>query len=161
MCVHDRPALLIYDNPYLQQFYLPPNIELSMKGIPIRLELNPLLPTSYLLTLQEHCPHCEITQDIVFSFSECGLAGTQYTVEQFLQACANKRIIRAGFGRKIELYATDISEHTMNALCAKAEYMEVCITIKRSTYKSLICPNLKVLRPCKPGKKVFNPFYLR
>ncbi|KAK6011769.1 hypothetical protein OSTOST_23134 [Ostertagia ostertagi] len=44
-----------------------------------------------------------------------------------------------------------VSEEQMNRFCSNAVYMEVCIVITESSYRSLRCPRLQELRPCQPG----------
>lgn len=73
-------------------------------------------------------------------------------MQQLAAACANKVIIRPSKGYIIEFHSKYISEPEMNAICAKAVYMEVCITISASNYKRFRCPHLRELRPCAPGR---------
>lgn len=75
----------------------------------------------------------------------------EYTQIELVSACTGKEIIRPPHGYEIVLDSATVSEEQLNALCSNAVYMEVCITISQSRFKSLVCPRLQHLISCRPG----------
>ncbi|KIH46730.1 hypothetical protein ANCDUO_23215 [Ancylostoma duodenale] len=69
-------------------------------------------------------------------------------------ACAGKEIIRPARGYAIFLDSRTVTEDQLNAMCSNAVYMEVCITISESQFKSLRCPKLQYLVSCRPANKM-------
>ncbi|KAL6744019.1 hypothetical protein Aduo_016998 [Ancylostoma duodenale] len=148
-----RPAIVMTENDHLEKFYMPVDVELPHQDVPLYIKLNPLLPTPYLLQLQAKCPHCHIAYDIA-----CGMAGewTQSNIKQLTSACVGKKIIRPESGNMIVLDSEYVTEDEINAVCANAKYMEVCIYIHESSFKSLRCPKLEVLKSCRPDLPAIN-----
>lgn len=71
-------------------------------------------------------------------------------MREFVMACAGKPFIKPE-GVDIVIDSSKVSEAEFNAFCSKAIYMEVCIVISDSSWRSIRCPYLRELRPCKIG----------
>ncbi|KAK6051132.1 hypothetical protein COOONC_11366 [Cooperia oncophora] len=67
-------------------------------------------------------------------------------------ACAGKQIIKQSSRHEITITSTEVSEGEMNRFCSHAVYMEACIVIRKSEYRSFRCPHLLELRSCNPRK---------
>lgn len=83
--------------------------------------------------------------------SGCGLGRGHRSVNEILQACNGKEIIRPATGFTIMIDSRLATEQQINDLCANAVYMEICLKITKSNFKALRCPHLRVLKSCKPG----------
>ncbi|VDO22736.1 unnamed protein product [Heligmosomoides polygyrus] len=73
--------------------------------------------------------------------------------------CAGAEIIKPKRGFMLEVSSKEVTEQEMNNLCSKAVYMEICITIINSNYKSLRCPKLRELHACAPGNHSRSVLY--
>ncbi|KIH61582.1 hypothetical protein ANCDUO_08142 [Ancylostoma duodenale] len=141
-----RPAITIVYNTQFENIYLPMETQFPPTGVTIYVELNPLIPTPVLQQLQHACPQCQLLDDI-----ECGLGRGHRSVNEILEACIGRRIIRPATGYFIEIDSGVATPDQINKICAEAVYMEICIRITHSDIQSLRCPNLQVLKSCKPG----------
>lgn len=65
-----------------------------------------------------------------------------------------KRRITPPSGKMLIMHSSRLSENAMNSICENAVYMKVCIIITNSNYKSLRCPNLQEIEPCRPGNGI-------
>ncbi|RCN53008.1 hypothetical protein ANCCAN_01005 [Ancylostoma caninum] len=146
-CDPNRPAIYLFNNLYLVEFYLPPNVIYPNYGVPVIVQLNPLLPLIQLVRYQEQCPNCRFIDDV-----GCGMGYRSYTELEFVQKCKGSAIIKPALPEfKIEIHSDTVDQVMMYELCKNAIYMEICITIRKSTIKSLRCPKLRMLKPCEPG----------
>lgn len=59
-----RPAIEIIRNPYLNDFYIPPNIKMNPKEMTILMEMNPQLPISVVQAIQQAYPSLAVMRDI-------------------------------------------------------------------------------------------------
>ncbi|EYC17176.1 hypothetical protein Y032_0031g2313 [Ancylostoma ceylanicum] len=86
-----------------------------------------------------------------------------YTAEEMVATFAGKAIVKPANGYMLVMTSDAVSEAEMNAVCSKAVYMEICIIIRNSNFRSLKCPHLRELRSCRPGvpaiKIVGNPLF--
>lgn len=60
-------------------------------------------------------------------------------------------MIKPAPGQMLLFDSSVVTEQQMNAICANAIYIEACITIKKSSFKRLICPKLQYLKSCQEG----------
>ncbi|EPB73669.1 hypothetical protein ANCCEY_07250 [Ancylostoma ceylanicum] len=146
-CEQNRPAIILFNNPFLVEFYMPEEVLYPADGVPMIVQLNPRLPPESLGQQQQHCPKCRVTDDV-----GCGLGFKEYTQKELIDACAGKAVIKPAPGFIIDVYSDYLTQSQINALCKDAIYMEICITIRKSSIKSLRCPKLRVLKPCQPGR---------
>ncbi|KHJ93411.1 hypothetical protein OESDEN_06683 [Oesophagostomum dentatum] len=154
-CAPGKPALTLVYNYYLEVLSFPACQLGCVSGAVIR--YNPKLPRSMLEVIMQWCAQCEVEVYV----PSCGLGTGGFTALDFVRACAGQAYIKPE-GAVIIIDSRQVSEVEMNAFCSKAVYMEVCIVIRNSNYRSLSCPHLKQVKPCKPGMPVFtfvqNPF---
>ncbi|RCN29165.1 hypothetical protein ANCCAN_25082 [Ancylostoma caninum] len=80
-------------------------------------------------------------------------------MKELVRACAGHEVIRPPPGVLIIITSDMVTEDELNRMCARAVFMEVCIEIKNSKFKSLRCPNLKELKPCRPGRPALRIEY--
>ncbi|VDO60890.1 unnamed protein product [Heligmosomoides polygyrus] len=146
-CLPGIPAIRIVDNLVFTTFEISKMIFIDRREIPFEISGNPHLKLEEIEWLQRLCPHCTITANL-----GCDLEGRVYSDKELIAACAGKTIIRPAKGFLLHLSSPATTEEQFNALCSKAVYMEICIEIVNSSYKSLRCPNLKELHPCRPGE---------
>ncbi|VDM67052.1 unnamed protein product, partial [Strongylus vulgaris] len=92
---------------------------------------------------------------IEYYVPSCGLGIGGFTEIDFVRACAGKPYIKAE-GIQMVIDAREVSEMEMNAFCSNAVYMEVCIVMTMTNYRSLRCPHLKYIKSCKPGTPAFT-----
>ncbi|KAK6053198.1 hypothetical protein COOONC_09297, partial [Cooperia oncophora] len=158
-CLPGRPAIKIVGNIPLRHLYVPAYLRFPPDAIVFEIKENPHLSITLLGWLKRRCKRCIITLDLA-----CNLHRHDYTSRQLIAACAGKRIIRPAEGYMLALTSAHTSERKMNALCSRAIYMEICIDITRSRYRSLRCPHLRELKSCKPGRpaiRIVDNMYFR
>ncbi|KAL6728018.1 hypothetical protein Aduo_009831 [Ancylostoma duodenale] len=84
-----------------------------------------------------------------------------YTDAEVVAAFTGKTIIKPANGFMLIMNSDTVSEAEMNAVCSRAVYMEICIRIRNSNFRSLRCPHLRELKSCKADepaiKIVGNP----
>ncbi|KIH65649.1 hypothetical protein ANCDUO_04026 [Ancylostoma duodenale] len=157
-CAPGRPVFEIVHNMHLSIIDIPLTVIFPPDVIAFIIRGNPLLSVEWLRQMSKRCKRCQIEEA-----TGCGLAPTEYTDKQLVQACAGKTIIRPAEGFFLTLSSMKVTEAEMNRMCSQAVFMEICITITRSAFKSLRCPKLKQLKPCLPGRPaitiVDNPFF--
>ncbi|KHJ81996.1 hypothetical protein OESDEN_18313, partial [Oesophagostomum dentatum] len=141
-----RPAIKIVNNLYFEILEIPLTATYP-KGVRI-LEISevPRMSTALINRYKNWCGHCKITANL-----GCGLNKRTYSDTEMVAACAGKRIIKPAEGYMLVLTSDTVSETEMNAVCSKAVYMEICIVIRGSQFKTLRCPYLRQLKSCKPG----------
>ncbi|KAK6031162.1 hypothetical protein OSTOST_02689, partial [Ostertagia ostertagi] len=145
-CQPGRPAIRIINN--LQLKIVEFNTFIFPTGVTIiEINGNPLLPMTAINPLKRICPGCKINDD-----SQCQLEARLYSGNEVVRVCAGKEVIKGRQGFPLRVSSKDVTEKQMNALCANAVYMEICITIMNSNFKSLRCPRLHEIRPCQPGQ---------
>ncbi|VDL84566.1 unnamed protein product [Nippostrongylus brasiliensis] len=150
-CSPGKPAIDFQENAYLRRIRFPAcrSANCIDNGY---IKNNPDVPDAQLRDVQAVCEKCVIEKYV----PACGLGNKKYTALEFVRACAGKKMIKPTKNYSVVIDATEISEKEMNAMCANAVYLEACIVISATNYKSLRCPHLKEVRPCKPGKPVFE-----
>ncbi|WKX99882.1 hypothetical protein Q1695_014619 [Nippostrongylus brasiliensis] len=150
-CSPGEPAIDFQVNAYLRRIRFPAcrSANCIDNGY---IKNNPDVPDAQLRDVQAVCEKCVIEKYV----PACGLGNKKYTALEFVRACAGKEMIKPAKNYFTVIDATEISEKEMNAMCANAVYLEACIVISATNYKSLRCPHLKEVRPCKPGKPVFE-----
>ncbi|VDL87778.1 unnamed protein product, partial [Nippostrongylus brasiliensis] len=154
-CQSGRPAIKLQDNDKLREFDIPDNIYYP-KGEPIFEVSRNQLPRSTIDKLKRICPICTIEGSTPSSettkeeMTKCEVGYTDYSDKELVDLCAGKQIIEPKKGYYLTLNSSKVSEDDMNRLCRNAVRMEICIIIEHSKYKSLRCPNLKELKPCRP-----------
>ncbi|VDL84638.1 unnamed protein product, partial [Nippostrongylus brasiliensis] len=151
-----KPAIDFQENAYLRRIRFPAcrSANCIDNGY---IKNNPDVPDAQLRDVQAVCEKCVIEKYVPghvlkqkLVFSACGLGNKKYTALEFVRACAGKEMIKPANNYFVVIDATEISEKEMNAMCANAVYLEACIVISATNYKSLRCPHLKEVRPCKP-----------
>ncbi|KAK6060865.1 hypothetical protein COOONC_01473, partial [Cooperia oncophora] len=80
----------------------------------------------------------------------------RYSDKELVRRCAGAEVIKPQKGFYLTVSSEEVTEEEMNKLCFNAVYMEICIEIKRSNFKRLRCPRLKILRSCRPGRPAFR-----
>ncbi|KAK6051130.1 hypothetical protein COOONC_11364 [Cooperia oncophora] len=148
-CAHNKPGLLITNNPDLTTLKFPSCRSQCLHMAVIK--TNPLLPKLQI----DRIRHVSYGSIVEYEPPACGLTG-RYTVEDFVKACAGKKMIKQHPNVPIVIDSSKVTEHMLNKLCSHATFMEVCIVIKDSTFKSLRCPHLQYIRPCQKGRPVFE-----
>ncbi|VDK63990.1 unnamed protein product [Cylicostephanus goldi] len=117
----------------------------------------PRMRTALIKKYMSFCRNCRITANL-----GCGLTKRDYSDAEMVAACAGKAIIKPAEGYMLIMNSDTVSEEQMNAVCSKAVYMEICIEIKGSQFRSLRCPHLRHLVPCQAGKPAIkiigNPY---
>ncbi|KAK6741889.1 hypothetical protein RB195_009638 [Necator americanus] len=146
-CQPGRAAITIINNPRFQVLEIPPSVTFPRGAIILEIYGNPLLPDDILEKYRKLCPHCKFGSE-----GECVLQPREYTDKELVRTCAGKKIIKPAEGFFLTLSSQFVTEAEMNALCSKATHMQICITIIDSNFKSLRCPYLKELKPCRPGE---------
>ncbi|VDL68375.1 unnamed protein product [Nippostrongylus brasiliensis] len=82
----------------------------------------------------------------------CGIQKEHYTAHEFVVACANKKVIKPRPDYSVDITEDCCTEKELNDFCAKAEVLEVCLSLSNSKIQKLSCPHLKSLTPCQSGK---------
>ncbi|RCN32100.1 hypothetical protein ANCCAN_22104 [Ancylostoma caninum] len=142
-CAPGRPALTLIYNFNLVSVEFPMCKGGCISGAVI--QYNPRLPKSIIeIILRE--------QELNLA---CGLGVGGFSMLDFVRACAGKPFIKPE-GVVVVIDSNQVSELEFNAFCSKAVYMEVCIRISDSNWRSIRCPHLKEIRPCAPGRPVFE-----
>ncbi|VDO73422.1 unnamed protein product [Heligmosomoides polygyrus] len=152
-CGSGKPAINFINNPHLEKVRFP---ACTKKGGCIESGVvmeNPNLSSTQLSQIRKWCPACKIGGYT----PACGLSKTMFSVKNFVRACAGLEIIKStdmtiNGDRHFVIDSSQVTETEMNKFCSRAVYMEVCIRISESSYRSLRCPLLQELRPCAPGK---------
>ncbi|KHJ93410.1 hypothetical protein OESDEN_06682 [Oesophagostomum dentatum] len=151
-CAPGRVAITVIDNPYLVSFFIPISVAYPKGTIILELAGNPLLPWTVVDNLRQHCRHaCRFPRR-----NTCILEARDYMHKELVSTCAGKSVIKPLKGYVLVVSSKYVSEREMNALCAQAVSMQICIVITESKFKSLRCPHLKELRPCKPGQPAIS-----
>uniref|UniRef100_A0A8L8Q309 Calponin-homology (CH) domain-containing protein n=1 Tax=Heligmosomoides polygyrus TaxID=6339 RepID=A0A8L8Q309_HELPZ len=145
-CLPGHAALTVVDNIHLVDLILPKSIVVPEGVNVFEIYENPHISIEVIEWLKTKCEQCKITANL-----GCDLERRTYTDKEVVNACAGKRIIRPAKGFMLWLKSQTTTEAQINALCAKAVFMEICIDITNSNFKQLNCPYLKELVPCKPG----------
>lgn len=163
-----RKAIRILHNLQLTQLVFSTELVIFPKNALIfEISENPHLSITIIQLLKNLCPKCVITANLgtllLFLLRSqqvmrkqhfilgCDLASRYYSDKELVAACAGKRIIRPASGFMLQLSSPRTTEAQFNAICSKAVFMEICIIITNTAYKSLRCPYLKELHPCQPG----------
>ncbi|KAK6031161.1 hypothetical protein OSTOST_02688 [Ostertagia ostertagi] len=144
-CQPGRPAIRIVNNFEFETLIIPWQFIFPVGELIIEISDNPRLPNTIIDKLKILCPGCKITANL-----GCGLQKRTYSDNELVDACAGKSIIKPAQGYILTLHSHSVTEAQLNALCSKAVYMEICITIYHSQYTQLRCPYLRELRPCLP-----------
>ncbi|ETN80116.1 hypothetical protein NECAME_09388 [Necator americanus] len=150
-CEPGKQVFTIVDNPRLVVVDIPATVLYPRNEKILRVKKNKVLPQENIEKLKRICPACEIE----FYFSTCGLGIGGFSAIDFVRACAGRDFIKPE-GGPVYIRSNEVSEALFNAFCSKAVYMEVCIEISESYYRSIRCPHLREVRPCEPGKQVFT-----
>ncbi|EYC18050.1 hypothetical protein Y032_0028g1655 [Ancylostoma ceylanicum] len=156
-CLPGQPAITIVDNPFFEILEFPTTVKYPRGALIIEIRMNPSLPPNILQKYKPWCPGCTIVQDYV-----CGITKPNFSTKELVAACAGKRYIKPAKGVIVVVKSSDVTEQELNMLCSKVEYMEICIEITNSQFRSLRCPHLKELRPCAPNRpaiKIVNNRY--
>ncbi|EPB75865.1 hypothetical protein ANCCEY_05025 [Ancylostoma ceylanicum] len=153
-CAPNRPAIKIVNNRYFHVLVIPPNVRYPPNVLIIEFRKNPMIDITIIEFLRKWCPGCVLTPDYA-----CGIEKKSFTMKELVLACAGWEFIRPPPGVQIIITSDMVTEDELNRMCAKAVYMEVCIEIKNSKFKSLRCPHLKQLKSCKPGRPAITIEY--
>ncbi|KAK6010018.1 hypothetical protein OSTOST_25018 [Ostertagia ostertagi] len=145
-CLPGRPAIQIKNNLKFREFLIPVTVIYPQHELIYEITENPVLDITIITWLKKKCERCLVTANL-----GCDLQKRTYSNKELVAACAGKKIIRPAQGYIIKLYSSSTTEQEMNALCSQAVFMEICIDITNSQYRTLRCPYLKELRPCLPG----------
>ncbi|VDM67811.1 unnamed protein product [Strongylus vulgaris] len=145
-CQLGRPAIKIVNNMNFELLQIPPTVIYKRNTRILEISEDPRMPTALINRYKKFCKQCKITANL-----GCGLTKRTYSDAEMVAACAGKTIIKPAEGYMLVMSSDTISEAEMNAVCSKAVYMEICITIKASQFRSLKCPHLRQLKSCKPG----------
>ncbi|VDM69708.1 unnamed protein product [Strongylus vulgaris] len=154
-CANGKPALTLVYNYFLENVQFPKCKRGCIKNAIIK--NNPKLPSTIIEEILTWCNQCEV----IYTEPSCGLSGVGYSMIDFVRACAGKEVI-VPRREMIIIDSSKVSEEEMNAFCSNAVYMEVCITVTMTDYRSLRCPRLRYMKSCRPGTPVFtivqNPY---
>ncbi|KAK6041515.1 hypothetical protein COOONC_20980 [Cooperia oncophora] len=145
-CLPGRPAMRIVANLKLEELFFNRGIAFPPGSMVLEIAENPRIPLNVIEWLQRMCPSCKVTANL-----GCDLERRIYSQSELIDACAGKRIIRPAKGFMLVLKSSETSEDAMNALCSKAIFMQICLDIYESNFKTLRCPHLKQIVPCRPG----------
>ncbi|KAK6031163.1 hypothetical protein OSTOST_02690 [Ostertagia ostertagi] len=146
-CEPGRPAIRIVNNYNFDTLEIPYRFSFNRQEKIIEVLDNPRLSTRVINKLKRLCPACKIGTNVV-----CGLEKRKYSDEELVTTCAGKKVIKPAQGFFLTLSSENISEEQMNAFCSEAVYMEICITISNSNYRSLHCPHLRHMRSCRKNE---------
>ncbi|KAK6051129.1 hypothetical protein COOONC_11363 [Cooperia oncophora] len=145
-CRPGKNALNFINNPFLERVNLPSCTmgRCIESGI---VSGNPRFSPEQMQKLQKWCPSCKMEPYV----PACGLGNRDYTAEDFVRACAGYEVIIPKPGTRVVIHSWTLTEKEINKFCSNAVYMEVCMSITQSSYRSLRCPRLKSLRSCQRG----------